>query len=407
MAVKKRKITILLVLMAILLKGHVAAQSYSVLNNKNLQIEARVHYGFFYQHHFEMERYNAHFPSYELSLYSATFGKQYWQTLYNYPLIGFTFYHSDLGGFEDLGQVYALYPFINFPINSSESSQLTFKMGVGLSYLTNKFDNTYNYHNFAIGSHVNSAINLSFEYRQQIVPRLYLNTSIGLTHFSNGSTRTPNYGINIFSAATGLSFYLKRPNPLLANKLNPKLYLFEFDNKKWLSVDFNMAMGVKDLTQEIDYGTHNYHSVFDFNANVLADVSVKGRVGIGLELVKDNSDYDFLKQKEITNMNNALSVNPDTNYVMHEYSNFEVLKPGIGPSYEMVLDRMSFLFHLGWHLAGADLHEGSFYQKLALRYEVFDNIYLTFGLTTHYARADYLGLGIGYRLKYKYYLNKR
>jgi hypothetical protein len=141
--------------------------------------------------------------------------------LHNYPSIGLTFYYSGFGNDSisaELGKVFALYPFINFPITPGESSRLTFKLGVGVSYLTNKFDPKENYHNYAIGSHVNASINLSFEYRQRIVDRLHWVTSAGLTHFSNGATRSPNMGINILSAATGLSWYLAPPKKHIDKK---------------------------------------------------------------------------------------------------------------------------------------------------------------------------------------------
>lgn len=392
---KRHYIVILFFVLAFLFSGHARGQSYNVLHNKNYQIEARTHYGFFIQPHLELERYKAHFPAYEFSIYRTTFGKKRWERLYNFPLIGLTFYQSDLGGFDELGKVFALYPFINFPMNQDDDHQATFKLGVGVGYLTNKFHNTENYHNFAIGSHINAAINLSFEYCQKLSNRFYLNSSIGLTHFSNGSTRTPNFGINIVSAATGFSFFIKKPNPTIISKLNPKLYLFEFDNKKWLTLDGNFALWMKDITNESEFGTHNYNMVYDLNLNVLAQLSMKGRAGIGFELVQDRSDFVFLQKRDQQN---------DT---VVDYNDIDILKLGVGPVYEMMMDRMSFLFHFGWHITGADQHEGSFYQKLAVRYDLYDNFYLSFGFTTHYVRADYLGIGLGYRFHQKYYLKRK
>ena len=391
---RKHFIVIFTLAVAFLFAGHAHGQSYNVLRNKNYQIEARAHYGFFLQFHHELERYKAHFPSYEFSIYRTTFGKKRWERLYNFPLIGLTFYQSDLGIFDELGKVFALYPFINFPLNQDSDRQITFKLGVGVGYLTNKFHNIENYHNFAIGSLFNAAINLSFEYRQKLSNRFYLNSSLGLTHFSNGSTKTPNFGINIVSAATGFSFFIRKPNPTIISKLNPKLYLFEFDDKKWMTFDGNFAVWMKDITNESEFGTHNFNMVYDFNVNILAQLSMKDRAGIGFELVQDRSDFVFLQKR---NHQNDTIVN---------YTDFDILKLGVGPTYEMVMDRMSFLFHIGWHLTGSDQHEGSFYQKLAVRYDIYDNFYFSFGFTTHYIRADYLGIGFGYRFHQKYYLRK-
>ena len=371
-----------------------SAQSYNILTNNNYQIEARVHYGMLYPHHLELERYRSHFPSFELSVLRNTFGKNRWEFLYNSPLLGVTFFYSGLGGnsapFDELGHVFALYPYINFPLNNDKDSQLTFKLGVGLAYLTKKYHNTDNYHNYAIGSHVNAAANLSFEYRQHITKRLSAVASLGLTHFSNGSTKTPNFGINIVSAALGFSFFLKEPNPQLVNRLKPELYLFEFDYRKYFYIDVALSGGYKDMTTE--FGGHSFFAVINFAGNILYPINEKGRAGISFELVQDFSDKAYLISRG--------DWTP-------KYPNLDILRPGLGMTYEMVMDRMSFVFNIGWQLAGADQHEGSFYQKLSVRYDFYENWFATFGLTTHYAKADFLGLGIGHRFKIKYYTQKK
>ena len=121
--------------------------------HKNYEIEARAHFGYLYfqndQYHSALGRYSMHAPAYELSIHHNTYGQHRWEVLHNYPSIGLTFYYT---GFRndnissELGHVFALYPYINFPIIPKESSKLTFKLGVGLAYLTNKFHPTENYH---------------------------------------------------------------------------------------------------------------------------------------------------------------------------------------------------------------------------------------------------------------------
>jgi len=119
--------------------------------------EAKIQYGFLMAHHLELEIYNAHFPAFEFSIERATWGKQHWETLYGYPLIGLSVWYSPLGGFKDLGSAIAVYPFINFPIVHDEVQQFNFRLGLGLGYLTNSYDRLDNYKNFAIGSNLNIA----------------------------------------------------------------------------------------------------------------------------------------------------------------------------------------------------------------------------------------------------------
>lgn len=397
----------LLLLLCLFAKPMDGQEDYYWNSNNNMMMEFRGHYGLFYHHHFEMERFNAKFSAFEVSLFQKTYGEKAWQSLYNYPYIGCTFYSSQLGDFEELGSVYALYPFINYPLLFSEKSELTFKFGVGLSYLTNKFDHLENPYNFSIGSHLNGAVNLSFEYRQRLSRRLQTAASFGLTHFSNGATKSPNYGLNIFSGGLGLAFYLNEPRLPYTPASRPEYYKFEFDGKKWYCIDLDYAIGVKDVSQT--FGKNEQYLVHDLSVRFLVQFTTCSRAGLSLSWVKDNSDK-------------ALAPNPP-----HYEKEYQLIKPNIGLCYSMTMDKLSYLFEVGAHLdlryksghsnfineyflkplnMATDMRKGSFYQKIMLRYEVHENVFASLALTTHVARADFLCLGIGYRFNNKYYLNK-
>ncbi len=376
---------ILLSLLTLLLIGETATAQ---TNQRNYEVEALVHYGYMYfqndEYHSALGRYSRHTPSYELSIHRNTYGEHRWEVLHNYPSIGLSFFYSGFGNDSisaELGKVFALYPFINFPITPGESSRLTFKLGVGVSYLTNKFDPKENYHNYAIGSHVNAAVNLSFEYRQRIFERLTWVTSAGLTHFSNGATRAPNMGINILGAATGLSWYLAPPKTRMDRRLRPQNYLFEFDGKRHFVTDYQYTVGFKDMSQQ--YGTHQYFFVHDVAANFMFQISERDRLGLGLELVYDNSD-------KITK--------PDWDIY---------LKPGLLISYEMLFNQSSFMFNVGLR-NNVPLNSRPFgmlfYQKVAARYYFNDNLFATIAFTTYDIKADFISIGIGYHIQHKYYL---
>ena len=386
----------------------VKGQNYQWLSNKNFLMEFRGHYGAFYHHHFEMEHFNAHFPAFECSIYKGTFGEKEWEAAYNYPYIGLSFYHSGLGGFEEIGKGYALYPFINYPLLFGDRHMLSLKLGAGLGYLTRKFDHTENHYNFSIGSNLNAAVNISFEYRFKINKTVTSVASFGLTHFSNGATKSPNYGLNIFSGAWGISYYFTTPRLNFDPVRRPDYYKFEFDGKRWFSIDIDYGLGMKDISQT--FGANERYFVHELSTHVLMRFTNYSRAGISLSLVKDNSDK-------------ALPNAPDPNTTKE----YQWLKPNASLCYSMTMDRMSFLFELGVHLdlryssnqhnffndhllkplgMVTDLSKGKTFQKVSIRYEVLDNVFANIGLTTHLARADYLCFGLGYRFNQKYYLNK-
>lgn len=385
------KLLKLLVLLVFVCHFNLKSQPRPPLPNDNYQLEFRSHYGFFLHHHFELERFNAHFPSFELALQRSTFGRQRWETLYNYPLIGLSAFYSDLGGFEEIGQVFAVYPFINFPLNNDVHNRLNFRLGVGLGYLTNKYDPVNNYRNFAIGSRLNAAASLYLDFRKNLSRRFTFVAGAGLTHFSNGSTKTPNFGLNIVTATIGLTWYVNRPNPYLDQKYYPILRPFEYDNKKWFSVEVIQSFGTRDMSEQLD----KRYYVSNTAANLLFPVSFKGKAGIGIEVTYDGSDKGVLDKKmEIEGT------------ILYK-DNFDILKPGASLIYEMVLSRTSFIFQLGFHLAGAEKTDGIMYEKAGMKYYFNKHLFGSISLTAHGGRADFIGYGLGYRWDHKYYKRRK
>ncbi len=357
------------------------AQPSKPSNRSNLMFGLKAEYGLFMSHHLELDIFKSHFPAFEINIEKATFGKKRWESEYAYPLIGLNFWYSGMGGFNDLGVAYALYPSINFPIVKNDVNSLNFKIGLGLSYITKKFDRLTNYKNFAIGSHLNIAVSLFAEYRLSISKMTTLTAGAGLTHFSNGSMKTPNYGINLFTASIGISTYLSKPNKLLSKKVLPELYTWEFDGRKYLSFEIASAFAYKDMSEQ--YGDSFY--VFAAFANLMARVSYKSKFGIGMDLTYDGSDKMVLERRNGTFEPNS-----------------QITKIGFSIAYEMVMDRVSFLFNLGAYAKALDKSEGDIFQRLTLKYMISNRLFANMVLSAHLGKAEYVGFGLGYQLRFIY-----
>ena len=356
------------------------AQQRAPGSNLNLMLEGRVHYGFFWQTHLELEKFSTHFPSFEISLERETTGRHRWEFMYGYPIIGITAFGSFLGNFKEIGSAVGVYPFINFPLVQNQRQSLNFRIGLGLAYLTNHFDRLENYKNFAIGSHFNAIASLYFEYRYRISRRSTFLIASGLTHFSNGTTKTPNYGLNTLTVTTGLAFHIGEPNNFSIKKYRPELYPYEFDGKKFLHWYISGHAGTKDMSASLG----DRFLVFAITTSLMAQVSYKSRFGLGLDLTYDFSDEVLLAQK---------GVNP-------LFGN--VAKMGISGVYEMMLDRLSFMFYFGYYVTGKEKSEGDVFQRVNLKYLVSKNIFLYLALNGHFGRAEYIGLGAGYQLDFIY-----
>jgi len=377
----RRLLQIQLLVVFLILHIQVSGQAHTPYSKNNLMAEFKMHYGFFASHHLELDIFRSHFPAFEFSIEKATWGKNRWEAVYAYPIIGLSVWYSPLGGFEEVGSAIAIYPFINFPLVKDEKQSLNFRLGIGLSYLTNHFHQTKNYKNFAIGSHLNVAGSLYLEYRRKVSKMITLSAGAGLTHFSNGAMKTPNFGMNLVTANIGMTAYLKTPNPQLNNKILPELYPFEFDGKKSLDFDVSISLGMKDMTQQVG----ERFLVYALAANIFKQISWKSKFGIGIDLTYDASDKYLLEWNG----------DPAEN-------NWQILKPGINAAYQLIISRISFVFNFGFYLAGKERSEGDIYQRLTLRYLFTDQFFAKIAISSNWGKAEYIGFGIGYQLNFIY-----
>lgn len=358
------------------------AQTKDAGKFNKLMVESNIHYGFLIPHHVEMQIFNAHFPVFEISVLKATYGNTRWEYMYNYPLIGITFWHSSMGNSEYFGSATAIYPYINFPLGKSKDNNINFKLGFGLGYIEKPFDRIENHKNIAIGSHINAAVSFYFNYRKKLNRKFIFSTGIGFMHMSNGATKTPNYGINIPTVNIGMAYRLGKENPYNKNKLLPELYPFEFDGKQYLYLNANGGIGIKSLNSE--YGRTYF--VYTLTSNIYKQISYKSRIGVGLEMIYDGSDYFSLIRNK-TEINNK----------------FEVVRPGFHLSYEVIVSKVSLVLNLGSYFGGKEKSDGNIYEKIGLKYKIDNNWFSHITLKAHAGRADYLTFGFGRQINIRYY----
>ncbi|HTX88968.1 MAG TPA: acyloxyacyl hydrolase, partial [Bacteroidales bacterium] len=351
------------------------------LFTSNMMVEGKFYYGFIYAHHLELELFNSHLPAFEINLQQETYGKMKWERYFAYPQIGVSLLYSPLGKSPILGDAYALFPFINFPLVRSGNFMLGFRFGLGVGYLTKKFDRTLNYQDIAIGSHFNAAVNIMLEARYRLSYRLTLSAGITLQHFSNGSLKTPNYGLNLPMANVGLAYRLVRENRKISDHVYPPTEPFEAIIRHRIDFYFGLALGYKNMQAE--YGKN--FIVYHIYENTLFPVSRKSKFGFGFDLSYDPSHITILEAQGDTVTNKL-----------------KILRPGINAAYELVMSRLGVFLNIGYYLGGAEKSNGPFYEKLALQYDFLKNFFASVMLKVHWGRADYIGWGLGYRFNTYY-----
>lgn len=342
---------------------------------KNMEIDLRLNYGMYMHHHYEMEGYRAHFPMFELSLQKQTYGKSYWQTCFNYPAVGVTFFASGMGNIDVLGKAFALYPYIYFPFIKGNTN-FGIRFGLGLGYLTESYDHVENPYNICIGSSLNAAASITFDITHRFSDRFKMSIFGGLQHFSNGCTSEPNKGTNVIKGGISAAYMINEPETYIkAEQLTEKRtieYLKEFRPELYAGLSYGY--------KRIDYLQKDYTSVYDFEIYVMEQITRLFKLGVGFDLIYDETNI-------LRNIKNG-----------EEWTTYQIMNPGFHAAGELLMGKTSFMFVLGKHI-GDYMYTKENYQRLALKIEFTKHFYGKVTLNVHqWHIADYLCFGLGFKL---------
>ena len=332
-------------------------------------VAAGVHTGFLIYHHNNMHALAERRPyAAELSLSKHTYGEKEWQSFFGYPEYGVSLVMFDFGSPTYLGKGYGLYPFMNFFLrNNDQRLNITVKIGGGAVYIDKMFDRHTNYKNITISTHLNALLRLQFNAYVRITDELSAFTGVGLTHFSNGTYKKPNAGLNFITLNAGFG-YVFGDRPLLTSKAA------EVIDKKW-SYRMYLSGGIKEI---FPVGGNKYLASglsLEFSRSHLPFT----RFGGALDVFYDPSDYVLLQNDDL--------------------SRLQTVKVGLAAGYEPVFGRLSTIVQTGIYLYAKNTEFGNFYQRLAVRYAVNSKITIHLGLKTHLGQADYIELAYGYRIR--------
>jgi hypothetical protein len=148
----------------------------------------------------------------EIHLNWQTYGKKPWQEPQGYPSVGLSFLHYNLGNDKIFGQAFAAFPSIDLRVfKKIKTFGSSVQLGWGLAYLTKHYDQFTNPINNAVGSALNNVTAFKLRFQKPLSTHWMAQGGFSFTHFSNGSSRLPNYGINIPALNLGIIWL---PNPI-------------------------------------------------------------------------------------------------------------------------------------------------------------------------------------------------
>ncbi|MCF6353410.1 MAG: acyloxyacyl hydrolase, partial [Cyclobacteriaceae bacterium] len=232
--------------------------------------------GFIIKHHEYLGHLIKGRPAgFEISFKQQTNGTKSWEANYGYPEIAYNLSYYDLKNDDQLGRVVALSAGMGFHLLGKPpfTSDFQFYFGMGLAYSNNPYNKENNNLNNVISSPITYNGNLRLTYYHSFGKRIRVGAGLKFTHFSNGSFKLPNNGLNIFTA-----------NVMASYKLTTSTTEFKTDKKNY-TLDKKVKYGAVfrlGFAESPPIGS-GVKPVYGFSLIAQKRVSLKSMVEVGLE----------------------------------------------------------------------------------------------------------------------------
>lgn len=305
-----------------------------------------------------------------------------WSRDTGYAAYGLGFFTGNLGDPQVFGKPNALYGFVNFFLSNSKRKNIfEIKPAFGLTYNLSPYNPETNPLNDAIGARMAVYFSLQFGAAYKLNREIDLLYGIDFTHFSNGRSFTPNYGLNLFGLNAGMRYNFNSAqkrldrDPFTTNVLQsrfhrperPKSEKNDYNN----SIDVVAAIG--STQNDEDAGTTRRYGNFTGTVDYRRYFNTMHGASVGLDLFFDNS----LAEKY---------PNTEDRYLV-----------GIHGGYDFMFWKFAIRVQVGTYLTD-DRGKGNFYLRPALQYELSKNLMAQFALKTKAgASADWIEFGIGWK----------
>jgi len=341
---------------------------------------------------------NPTFTSYSLKFAYAATGTRWQDYAYGMPYAGIGLYFANFYNDNDaLGTPFALYAFQGTTLNDfSKPFKIKFEWQLGASFNWKPYDPFDNHENIALGSSSNVYVSLNLYGSYQIAPSWDLDFGVGMSHFSNGASRLPNKGINLFS-------------PFFEFKYN-----FDFKpvtNGRWSLVppeveprfDYDLLVNISSRQRRFDTTGTNLPSKFvDRNFSVyglsfapMAVRSYKYKYGGSLDLLYDESSHAHAWREK----NSLDGKYYDRVKLGNFWNRFSI---GISAKGEIVLPSYSIFANFGYNLLHGNTYDKRLYQVVGVKVYLKDNLFGTFGIrAARFSQAQYLYWSLGYTFEGK------
>ena len=295
---------------------------------------------------------------------------------------GFGFYTANVGDPQVFGNPTALYGFVNFFLsNPSRRNVFEISPALGLTYHLQPYDPETNPTQDALGARAAVYFNVNFGAAYKFTRELDLLYGIDFTHYSNGRSFTPNYGLNLFGFNAGMRYHFNQeqrkldPDPYTTNVLPARFNRPERpaseENDFANSIDLYAALGTVQNNE--DAGTSTRYGTFSGVIDYRHYFSRMHGFTAGVDFFVDNS---------------LAPSYPDSG---------DTFLLAAHAGYDFMFWRFAIRAQVGTYITD-DRGKGNFFIRPAIQYEISKSVFAQIGLKTKAgAAADWIEFGIGWK----------
>jgi len=348
-----------------------------------------------------------------------TFGKHAWENYLNFPSIGAGFRFMTLGNRVMLGNLFAIYPYLRFPLYKSKFVKFDLQTGAGLSFLTKMYSNTPHIApdpdfivsgmNGVIGSHLNVYFTFDFGVEVPLKNGFSIRADVNANHASNGNLKQPNNGVNVINSLVGFRFspnWEKHSHPKSVDKIP--------DMPRKIQYELTLSGGLTNLY----YTTDKMYPAASLAFAAYKPLTNWYSMGFGADIFY-NSIYSFVNYPWQSHQNIRTAI--------REYELKNLFRAGVSWQHQILIGKLTAGFHAGIYLYDnvknhqpyMDLYyryqngEGDFHRPLFYKYDIkkqdgwiyaraigkyhfTDHWFVSVGIKSHLLHADFIEWGVGY-----------
>ena len=320
-----------------------------------------------------------------------SYGDREWEQYYGYPAYGLGLYTATFPGQNgQLGKPTAIYGFFRGPYKRFDKVALNYTVGLGLTYNWKPYNPVTNPWNVVIGSKQTVYIEFGTNLSIPLSKHFELVAGGVFNHFSNGSLKKPNKGINLVAPFVQLNYqFNERPE-------------FKWQPPGPIAKTWETNLAISYGAKQLQMDTTGLHGVSPWNnklfnacnlsINWQRPVSHIVKAGFGTDLVYDET------------FNTTLAFD-DRNQPYKVHGNFwDGISLGFFGSAEFDLSHFAAWTQLGYYVIRKDDNEDGhkLYQVVGLKFFFLKNTYAGLGIrATQFSNADFIAWTIGHRIKWK------